>query len=146
MDQVIDSLRYHAIKNLGNTYLAMSLDQVARETAKTSPHPNDVAETRRYVQRMINNYGFNALINSAGYLCIARSDWDPPQSRSEAEHLRDLAKAEEKIKAANLQIEAANRRASLSTGYISELRKIQKIKEKELEGASEEAEDMLADL
>ena len=124
----------------------MSLDQVARETAKTSPHPNDVAETRRYVQRMINNHGFNALISSAGYLCIARSEWDPPQSRSEAEHLQDLAKAEEKVKAANLQIEAANRRLSLSTGYISELRKIRKTKEKELEGASEEAEDMLADL
>ena len=145
VNQVIDSLRYHVIKNLGKTYMSISLVQVANDTAKTSAHPNDVAETQRYVQAMIDKGQLNASITPTGFLRIARSSWEGPLARSEAEHLQDLAKVEEKIKAANVQIQAANRRFSLNPAYVAETRKSRKAKEKDFEGPSE-SEDMLADM
>ena len=147
MDQVVDSLRYHAIKNLGKMYMSLPLDLVARETARTSPHPNDVAETRRYVQAMIDKRQLNASITPTGFLWIARSGWEGPLARSEAGHLKDLAGARESVKAASLQIEAADRKLSLAPAYQAEVRKTRKVKGKDFEGPGpSEAEDMLADL
>lgn len=136
----------------------MTVADIAR---KTSPYPNDYAETGQYVVHLISAGELNATISepsedSASWIVRFSDPGSGPLARSEEQKYDALVKQTLKVKVLTDHIRETDRKLSLSKEYISDAKK--KKKEKVADGAEEGSlwsaqdppfdhdEDMMADL
>lgn len=160
MIQVIDAFRQFSVLQLGKTYAALTIADVAR---RTSPDPNDHAGTGEYIIHLISTGVLNATIsqpsNDPGSWILRFSDPNTgPLSRTEEQRHQHLQKQTQKITSLMEHIREADRKLSLNKDYISEVKKGKKARLNGVEGGAEENpwtmqgdiyehdEDMMADL
>ncbi|KAL9122363.1 MAG: hypothetical protein Q9187_001080 [Circinaria calcarea] len=130
--QVLDALRRFAILRLGKTFAALSIPEVAR---RTSPRPDDYAETEHYLSSMIRDGHLNATITQSSdpakppVLRFASSTHSGPLARSEAQQYSDLKKQTADTTKLISHIKEADRKLELSTSYLEWARKARKSEE-----------------
>lgn len=157
--QVIDAFRYYSIRQLGSTYAALPITDVAQRTSHTG---TDYAETGEYVSKLISNGQLNASIAkptenaSSWYLRFHESSGDGPQSRSEQQQHDELTRQMAKVQRLMTHLKEADRKFGLSKEYISEQKRTAKGNENGLTGGEgswapppdftfEHDEDVMAD-
>lgn len=143
---------------LEKTFAALTIADIAR---KTSPRPNDYAETGQYVVCLISAGELNATISEpsedpASWIVRFLVSASGPLARSEEQQYDALVKETRKVKILIDHIRETDRKLSLSKDYISDAKK--KKKEKIVEDGQEGGpwithdtpfdhdEDMMADL
>ena len=132
MLQVLDASRRFAILRLEKTFAALSIPQVAR---RTSPHPDDAAETEHYLSSMIREGHLNATITPSSdpakppVLRFASSTHSGPLARSEAQQYSDLKKQTATTMKLISHIKEADRKLELSPSYLEWARKAKKSEE-----------------
>ena len=156
MSQVIDAFRQFSVLRLEKTFAALTIANIAR---KTSPDPNDYAETGQYIVHLISARKLNATIsepseNPAKWIVRFSDSTSGPLARSEEQQYEALAKQTRKLENLLDQVRETDRKLSLSKDYIADAKK----KKKEKAEAAEEGnawmgqdpfdqdEDMMADL
>lgn len=157
---MISAFRQFSVLQLGKTYAALTVADVAR---RTSPDPNDYAGTGEYIIHLISTGVLNATIsqpsNDPGSWILRFSESNTgPLSRTEEQQHQHLEKQTQKIKSLMEHIREADRKLSLNKDYIAEVKKGKKSRLNVLEGGAEENpwmthgetydhdEDMMADL
>ncbi|KAA6413378.1 MAG: hypothetical protein FRX48_03124 [Lasallia pustulata] len=159
--QVLEAFRRFAVKRLEKTYAALSVSEIAR---RTSPDPNNQAETEHYLSSLIANGYLNAtLIQSSdlSYPSILRFATSPttgPLARSEAQAYEELVEQTARISKLTEHIKETDRRLAMTKEYIDWAKRTRKQKDAggsmgELNHMIEMAgddyggdEDMMADL
>lgn len=156
--QVIDAFRQFSVLQLERTYAALTVADITR---RTSPDPNDYADTGEYLIHLISSGKLNATISEpsedpASWIVRFSDDTSGPLARSEEQQYEALAKQTRKVKVLMDHIRETDRKLSLSAQYIKEEKK--KKKEKEMDGGIPDAwlprtndtfeqdEDMMADM
>lgn len=137
---------------LEKTYVALRILDVAQ---RTSPEPNDYAETAAYVSSLISSGYLNAaLIQSSDephtwILRFATSSTSGPQGRTEQQQYEDLVKQTIRTKKLSDHVREADRRLGLSKEYLDWARRIQKTKDAggnaELGGFTTMSDDYMGD-
>lgn len=160
MIQVIRAFRQFSVLQLGKTYAALTVADVAR---RTSPDPNDHAGTGEYIIHLISTGVLNATISQpsndpASWILRFSDSTTGPLSRTEEQRHQHLEKQTQKINTLMEHIREADRKLSLSKDYIAEAKRAKKSRLNGLEGGAEESpwmmhgdvyehdEDMMADL
>ncbi|KAL9073850.1 MAG: hypothetical protein Q9161_002682 [Pseudevernia consocians] len=158
--QVINAFRQFSVLQLGKTFAALTVADIAR---RTSPDPNDYAGTGEYVIHLISSGVLNATISQpstdpASWILRFSDSTSGPLSRTEEEQHQHLEKQTRKIKSLMEHIREADRKLSLNKDYIAEAKKAKKTRLNDVEGGMEENawmtqgdayehdEDMMADL
>ena len=160
MKQVISAFRQYSVLQLGKTYAALTIADIAR---RTSPDPNDHAGTGEYVIHLISTGLLNATISQpsddpASWILRFSNSASGPLSRTEEQQHQHLEKQTQKIKLLMEHIREADRKLSLNKDYIADAKKSKRARQNGLEVAGEENpwmmhgdafdqdEDMMADL
>ncbi|KAL8765422.1 MAG: hypothetical protein Q9209_007490 [Squamulea sp. 1 TL-2023] len=123
--QVLDAYRQFTIAKLESTYVALPLSEVGR---RTSPNPDDHAETAQYIAGMINTGQINAAIEQTGddprswVLRFATSLSSGPYSRTEQQQYEDLKRQVTKTAMLAEYVRETDRKLSLSKDYINWLK------------------------
>lgn len=156
--QIIEAYRKFSVKRLNQTFAALTIANVAR---KTSPQPNDYAETGQYIVSLISARELNATISKpsddpASWIVRFADSSSGPLARSEEQEYNALVKQTHKVKSLIDHIRETDRKLSLSKEYVNEVKR--KKKDKANEGPEEGGpwithdtgfdhdEDMMADL
>ena len=113
---------------LGNTFAALTVADVAR---RTSPDPNDYAETGEYVIHLISTGVLNATISQpsndpASWILRFSDSTSGPLSHTEEQQHQHLEKQTRKIKLLMEHIHEVDRKLSLNKDYIAEAKKAKK--------------------
>ena len=160
MVQVIDAFRQFSVLQLGKTFAALTVADVAR---RTSPDPNDYAGTGDYVIHLISTEVLNATISQpsndpASWILRFSDSTGGPLSHTEEQQQQHLEKQTRKIKILMEHIREADRKLSLHKDYIAEAKRAKKTRLNGQEGGLDESnwmthgdafehdEDMMADL
>lgn len=123
--QIPDAFRRFSIMKLQSTYTALPLYTV---TQRTSPDPNDHAETGRYIQSLIALGHLNATLSQPNenprswILRFATSSVSGPQARSEQQMYDELRQEMARITKLGQHIRNSNRKLTLSKEYIEVLK------------------------
>ena len=158
--QVVKAFRQFSVLQLGKTFAALTVADVAR---RTSPDPNDYAGTGEYVIHLISTGILNATISQptnepASWILRFSDSTSGPLSRTEEQQYQHLEKQTHKIKQLMEHIHETNRKLSLNKDYIAEAKKAKKLRQNEGDGGGDESawmtpgdgfehdEDMMADL
>ena len=158
--QVVQAFRQHSVLQLGKTFAALTVADIAR---RTSPDPNDYAETGDYVIHLISTGVLNATISQqssdpASWILRFSDSTSGPLSRTEEQQHLHLEKQTRKINLLMEHIREADRKLSLNKDYIAEAKKEKKTRGNDREGGMDESpwlthgdvyehdEDMMADL
>ena len=125
---------------LGNTFAALTVADVAR---RTSPDPNDYAETGEYVIHLISTGVLNATISQpsndpASWILRFSDSTSGPLSHTEEQQHQHLEKQTRKIKLLMEHIHEADRKLSLNKDYIAEAKKAKKARLNVLESGVDE--------
>lgn len=128
--QVIQAYRQFSVLELRNTYDALTIGHIAR---KTSPDPNDYAETGHYVSYLIATDKLNAVIekpsaNPASWLLVFCGPISGPLARSEEQDHDALALQKIMIIGLQEHIRETDRKLSLHKDYIADAKKRKKEK------------------
>lgn len=139
--QVVKAFRQFSVLKLGNTFAALTVADVAR---RTSPDPNDYAETGEYVIHLISTGVLNATISqpSNDPACWILRFSDPtsgPLSHTEEQQHQHLEKQTRKIKLLMEHIHEIDRKLSLNKDYIAEAKKAKKARLTVIESGVDEA-------
>lgn len=154
---VIEAYRQFSVLQLGKTFAALRIADIAR---KTSPDPNDFAETGKYVVHLISTGKLNAAISEpsedpASWTVRFVDPSDGPSARSEEQEYEALVKQSRKVKSLMTHFQETDRKLGLSKEYIGDAKKNRNNK---ADGAEEgnpwigrdnlfdQDEDMMADL
>ncbi|MCJ1468776.1 hypothetical protein MMC07_007406 [Pseudocyphellaria aurata] len=130
--QVIDAFRRFSIARLEKTYVAMRIIDLAH---RTSPDPNDYAETAAYVSSLISSRYLNATLSvspeepQAWILRFATSSTAGPQGRTEQQQYEDLVQQTARTMKLSDHVREADRRLGLSKEYLDWVRRVQKNKD-----------------
>ena len=160
MVQVINAFRQFSVLQLGKTFAALTVADIAR---RTSPDPNDYAGTGEYVIHLISSGVLNATISQlsndpASWILRFSDSTSGPLSRTEEQQYQHLEKQTRKINLLTEHIREADRKLSLNKDYIAEAKKAKKTRLNDAEGGMDESpwmmhvdayehdEDMMADL
>ncbi|KAL9614247.1 MAG: hypothetical protein Q9167_001269 [Letrouitia subvulpina] len=158
VNQIPDAFRRFSIMKLQSTYTALPLCTV---TQRTSPDPNDHAETGRYIQSLIASGQLNATLSQPNdnphswILRFATSSVSGPQARSEQQMHDELKQEMAHITKLGQHIRNSNRKLALSKEYIEVLKHAMNMGTAEGEGmepypgygfADEIDEDITSDL
>ena len=160
MVQVIHAFRQFSVLQLGKTFAALTVADIAR---RTSPDPNDYAGTGEYVIHLISSGVLNATISQlsddpASWILRFSDSTSGPLSRTEEQQYQHLEKQTRKINLLMEHIREADRKLSLNKDYIAEAKKAKKTRLNDAEGGMDESpwmthgdayehdEDMMADL
>ena len=158
--QVIRAFRQFSVLQLGKTYAALTVADVAR---RTSPDPNDYAGTGDYVIHLISTGVLNATISQpsndpASWILRFSECSSGPLSRTEEQQYQHLEKQTRKIKLLMDHVREADRKLSLNKDYIAEAKRAKKTRLNGQEGGVDESpwmthgdafehdEDMMADM
>ena len=158
MVQLIHAFRQFSVLQLGKTFAALTVADVAR---RTSPDPNDYAGTGNYVIHLISTGVLNATISQpsndpASWILRFSDSMSGPHSLTEEQQLQHLEKSTRKLNLLLEHMREAHRKMSLNKDYIAEAKKMKKARVNE--GGGEEApwmthgdtydhdEDMMADM
>ena len=125
---------------LGNTFAALTVADVAR---RTSPDPNDYAETGEYVIHLISTGVLNATISQpsndpASWILRFSDSTSGPLSHTEEQQHQHLEKQTRKIKLLMEHIHEVDRKLSLNKDYIAEAKKAKKARLNVLESGVDE--------
>lgn len=132
MKQVIGAFRRFSILRLEKTYVALRILDVAH---RTSPAPNNYAETAAYVSSLISSGHLNATLTNtseephAWILRFATSSTTGPRGRTEQQQYEDLVKQTTRTMKISDHAREADRRLGLSKEYLDWARRIQKSKD-----------------
>lgn len=158
--QVINAFRQFSVLQLGKTFAALTVADIAR---RTSPDPNDYAGTGDYVIHLISIGVLSATISQpsndpATWILRFSDSTSGPLSHTEEQQHQHLEKQTLKIKSLMEHVREADRKLSLKKDYIAEAKKAKRARQNGLEGGREENaymahtdiyehdEDMMADL
>ena len=158
--QVVKAFRQFSVVQLGKTFAALTVADVAR---RTSPDPNDYAGTGNYVIHLISIGVLNATIaqpsnDPASWILRFSDPGSGPLSPTEEQQYQHLEKQTQKIKLLMEHIREADRKLSLNKDYIADAKKAKKARQNDLQGHEgelpmfsvddvyEHDEDMMADL
>lgn len=156
--QVIDAFRQFSVKKLAKSFAALTVADIAR---KTSPDPNNHAETGQYVVHLICAGQLNATVsepseNPASWIVRFSDSTSGPLARSEEQQFDALVKQTRKVKVLMDHIRETDRKLSLSKEYVGDA-KIRR-KAKDVDDVTEKSswmnsdhpfdqdEDMMADM
>lgn len=157
---MIKAFRQFSVLQLGKTFAALTVADVTR---RTSPTPNDYADTGDYVIHLISTGVLNATISQpsndpASWILRFSDSASGPLSRTEEQQHQHLEKQTQKIISLMDHIREADRKLSLNKDYIAEAKKAKKARLNDVEGGMDESpwmthgdayehdEDMMADL
>ena len=157
---MIKAFRQFSLQQLGKTFAALTVADVTR---RTSPSPNDYADTGDYVIHLISTNVLNATISQpsddpASWILRFSDSASGPLSRTEEQQYQHLEKQTQKIISLMDHIREVDRKLSLNKDYIAEARKAKKARLNDVEGGMDESpwmthgdayehdEDMMADL
>lgn len=117
---------------LEKTYVALRILDVAH---RTSPEPNDYAETAVYVSSLISSGYLNAVLTKSSeephtwILRFATSSTTGPKGRTEQEQYEDLVEQTNRTVKLSDHVREADRRLGLSKEYLDWARRVQKNKD-----------------
>lgn len=157
---MIKAFRQFSVLQLGKTFAALTVADVTR---RTSPNPNDYADTGDYVIHLISTGVLNATISQpsndpASWILRFSDSASGPLSRTEEQQHQHLEKQTQKIISLINHIREVDRKLSLNKDYIAEAKKAKKARLNDVEGGMDESpwmthgdaydhdEDMMADL
>lgn len=157
---MIKAFRQFSVLQLGKTFAALTVADVTR---RTSPNPNDYADTGDYVIHLISTGVLNATISQpsndpASWILRFSDSASGPLSRTEEQHHQHLEKQTQRIISLMDHIREVDRKLSLNKDYIAEAKKAKKARLNDVEGGMDESpwmthgdayehdEDMMADL
>ena len=157
---MIKAFRQFSVLQLGKTFAALTVADVTR---RTSPNPNDYADTGDYVIHLISTGVLNATISQpsndpASWILRFSDSASGPLPRTEEQQHQHLEKQTQKIISLMDHIREVDRKLSLNKEYIAEARKAKKARLNDVEGGMDESpwmthgdayehdEDMMADL
>ena len=128
MGQVIGAYRQFSVLQLQNTFSALKVADIAR---KTSPYPNNYAETGQYVRFLIDTGKLNAIITEpsedpASWLVRFCDRVSGPLARSEEQQYEALIQQKRKVDGLSNHIRETDRKLSLNKDYISDAKKKKK--------------------
>lgn len=126
--QVIDAYRQFSVLRLEKCFAALTIADIAR---KTSPDPNDYAETGEYVVHLISTGKLNATISERSqdpksWIVRFSDSTSGPLARSEEQQQEALVKQTRKVKVLIDHIRETDRKLSLNKDYISDAKKRRK--------------------
>jgi COP9 signalosome complex subunit 3 len=130
--QVLGAFRRFLIQRLERIYAAVPISVVAQ---KTSPQPDNVAETEAYVTSLIASGQLNAALEPAkdpsqgSMLRFAISSYDGRLAHNEAHHLDELTKQITRFAELDVHVKGAERRLELTKEYLDHTRKVRKGKD-----------------
>lgn len=157
---MVKAFRQFSVLQLGKTFAALTVADVTR---RTSPNPNDYADTGDYVIHLISTGVLNATISQpsndpASWILRFTDSASGPLSRTEEQQHQHLEKQTQKIISLINHIREVDRKLSLNKDYIAEAKKAKKARLNDVEGGMDESpwmthgdaydhdEDMMADL
>lgn len=157
---MVKAFRQFSVLQLGKTFAALTVADVTR---RTSPNPNDYADTGDYVIHLISTGVLNATISQpsndpASWILRFSDSASGPLSRTEEQQHQHLEKQTQKIISLMDHIREVDRKLSLNKDYIAEAKKAKKARLNDVEGGMDESpwmthgdayehdEDMMADL
>lgn len=157
---MIKAFRQFSVLQLGKTFAALTVADVTR---RTSPNPNDYADTGDYVIHLISTGVLNATISQpsndpASWILRFSDSASGPLSRTEEQQHQHLEKQTQKIISLMDHIREVDRKLSLNKDYIADAKKAKKARLNDVEGGMDESpwmthgdayehdEDMMADL
>ena len=157
MYQVIDAYRQFSVLQLEKTFAALTIADITR---KTSPNPNDYAETAQCLVQLIAAGKLNATISKpsedpASWVVRFSDPTSGPLARSEEQQYEALAKQTQKVNVLTNHMREMDRKLSLNKDYIGDARRKKKqaasdATEENRWAATENAwdhdEDMMGDL
>ena len=128
MRQVIDAYRQFSVLQLEKTFAALTIANIAR---KTSPDPNDYAETGQYIVYLISIGKLNATISEpsedpATWIVRFSDSSSGPLARSEEQQYESLVKQTRKVKVLTDHIRETDRKLGLNKDYITDAKKKRK--------------------
>ena len=128
MRQVIDAYRQFSVLQLEKTFAALTITDIAR---KTSPDPNDYAETGRYIVWLISTGKLNATISEpsddpTSWIVRFSDSSSGPLARSEEQQYEALVKQTRKVRVLTDHIRETDRKLSLNKDYITDAKKKRK--------------------
>lgn len=156
--QVIEAFRQFSVVRLEKVYAALTVADITR---RTSPNPNDYAETGSYLINLISSGKLNATITEpsedpATWIIRFSDGTSGPLARSEEQQYEALVKQTRKIKVLMDHIREYDRKLSLSKEYINDAKRRKKEKADHGENGNpfgtsgldtfDQDEDMMADL
>lgn len=129
--QVIDAFRRFSILKLGQTYIALTIADVAK---RTSDNPNDYNGTAHHLMSLISAGQLNATITQANdvrnwVLRFATSSTTGPLARTEEQINEEIIKQFAHTTALSNHVKELDRKMGLSKEYIDWAKKAQKSKE-----------------
>ncbi len=129
--QVIDAFRRFSILKLGQTYIALTIADVAK---RTSDNPNDYNGTAHHLISLISAGQLNATITQANdvrnwVLRFATSSTTGPLARTEEQTSEDIIKQFSHTTALSNHVKELDRKMGLSKEYIDWAKKAQRSKE-----------------
>ena len=141
---------------LEKTFAALTITSIAR---KTSPNPNDYAETGQYIIRLISTGKLNATVSEpsedpSSWIVRFSDQEGGPLARSEEQQYEALVKQTRKVQVLMDHVRENDRKLSLNKDYIADAKKKKKEKADGEEGNPwigqgtpfDHDEDMMADL
>ena len=157
---MIKAFRQFSVLQLGKTFAALTVADVTR---RTSPNPNDYADTGDYVIHLISTGVLNATISQpsndpAAWILRFSDSTSGPLSLTEEQQHQHLEKQTQKIISLMEHIREVDRKLSLNKDYIADAKKAKKARLNDVEGGMDESpwmthgdayehdEDMMADL
>ena len=123
MKQVIGAFRKFSVVNLGKTYAAMRITDVAQRTSST---PTDLSETADYVKALVASGELKASITETGNdpgTWVLRFIEEADEEFSEADKLAEITRAKDKIDTLRARIQEADRKLGLSREYLEYTKK-----------------------
>ena len=137
---MVKAFRQFSVLKLGNTFAALTVADVAR---RTSPDPNDYAESGEYVIHLISTGVLNATISQpsndpASWILRFSDSTSGPLSHTEEQQHQHLEKQTRKIKLLMEHIHEVDRKLSLNKDYIAEAKKAKKARLNVLESGVDE--------
>ncbi|OAP65465.1 hypothetical protein AYL99_01437 [Fonsecaea erecta] len=130
--EVFQAFRKFAVQRLSRTFAALSIAEVA---TRTSPDPSDLAETKAYVDMLIQNGELSAAITeSANGDQTLRFLPTTAATRPEAQFQSALAAQTLELQAILRHVHDTEHRLEVSKEYIDYLKKLKKIREEKQEG------------
>ena len=130
MIEVFHAHRRFAVKNLGKTYAALSVTEVAKQT---SPGPNNTSETLSYLRNLIETGRLNATLTPSkdGQDQILRFLPDSAGQKPETVVEQELALKTQQLQLLLKQVSDVDHRTELSKEYIDYLRKLKRTRDED---------------
>lgn len=121
--EVFNAQRVFAIFKLEDIFTACSIKEVAR---RTSPDPNNLVETREFIEKLITSDRLKATLTTSGPDTILRFLTPQNLTKSEKELQLELDIQKSDLAEILKHIQGDDQRLEISKDYIEHLRKLKK--------------------